>query len=106
MKRIHDGGYMLDIRFEALAVSLKGVDRRQSKTWTEQVESIRARAVLTERAGRDICVRVGRNGASVTEMAREFLVAWSTAMAGVEVHGRPLVDDPERIGRCRRAGCG
>ena len=70
----------------------------ENKTWSEQVTAIRARAVLTERAGRDICVRVGRDAASVAEMAREYLVAWSTAMAAVQTHGRPLVDDPGRIG--------
>jgi transposase len=68
------------------------------------VEAIRARAVLSERAGRDICVRVGRDGASVAEMAREYLIAWSTAMAAVEAHGRPLVDDPERIGTVAELG--
>jgi transposase len=70
----------------------------ENKTWTEQSGAVRARAVLTERAGWDICVRVGRDGASVAEMAREYLVAWSTAMAAVEAHGRRLVDDPDRIG--------
>lgn len=76
----------------------------ENKTWTEQVEWIRARAVLTERAGRDICTRVGRDGASVAGMAREYLVAWSTAMAAVEAHGRGLVDDPERIGPVAELG--
>jgi transposase len=76
----------------------------ENKTWSEQVEAIRARAVLSERAGRDICVRVGRDGASVAEMAREYLIAWSTAMAAVEAHGRPLVDDPERIGTVAELG--
>lgn len=70
----------------------------ENKTWTEQTDAIGARAVLTERAGRDICRQVGQEAASVAKMAREYLVAWSTAMAAVESHGRPLVDDPERIG--------
>jgi len=76
----------------------------ENKTWTEQTGAVRARAVLTERAGRDICVRVGRDGTSVAEMAREYLVAWSTAMAAVETHGRPLVDDPDRIGTVAELG--
>jgi transposase len=76
----------------------------ENKTWSEQVEAVRARGVLTERAGRDICVRVGRDGASVAEMAREYLIAWSTAMAAVEAHGRPLVDDPDRIGTVAELG--
>jgi transposase len=76
----------------------------ENKTWTEQTGAVRSRAVLTERAGRDICTRVGRDGASVAEMAREYLVAWSTAMAAVEAHGRPLVDDPDRIGAVAELG--
>jgi Transposase/zinc-finger of transposase IS204/IS1001/IS1096/IS1165 len=70
----------------------------ENKTWSEQVEAIRPRAVLSERAARDGCVRVGRDGISVAEMAREYLVAWSTAMAAVERLGRRLVDDADRIG--------
>jgi len=76
----------------------------EHKTWTEEAEGIRARAVLTERAGRDICRRVGQEAASVAEMAREYLVAWSTAMAALEAHGRPLVDDPGRIGTVAELG--
>jgi transposase len=37
-------------------------------------------------------------------MAREYLVGWSTAMAAVERHGRPLIDDPARIGAVRELG--
>ena len=74
-----------------------------NKTWTEECEAVRPRAVLSERAARDICERVGRDGASVAEMAREYLIAWSTAMAAV-AHGRPLVDDPERIGSVAELG--
>ncbi|MDA8046160.1 MAG: transposase family protein [Actinomycetota bacterium] len=76
----------------------------ENKTWSEQAPAIRARAVLTERAGREICTRVGRDAASVAEMAREYLVAWSTAMAVLESHGRPLVDDPDRIGNVAELG--
>jgi transposase len=76
----------------------------ENKTWTEQSEAIAPRAVLSERAGRDICVRVGRDGASVSALARDYVVAWSTAMAAGERHGRPLVDDPERIGTVRELG--
>lgn len=76
----------------------------ENQTWTEQSEAIRSRVVLTERAGRDICTRVGRDATSVAEMAREYLVAWSTAMAAVEAHGRPIVDDPDRIGAVAELG--
>lgn len=76
----------------------------ENKTWTEAVEAIRPRVTLTERAGRDICARVGRDAASVAEMAREYLVSWSTAMAAVEAHGRPMVDDPARIATVAELG--
>ena len=74
------------------------------KTWTERTEAIAPRAGLTERARVDICTRVGRDAASVAARAREYGVAWSTAMAAVVAVGRPLVDDPERVGTVRALG--
>jgi transposase len=68
-----------------------------SATWSEHVEGIAPRAVLTDRARRDICRLVGEEGRSVAEVARSFGVSWDTAMAAVREHGRPLVDDPDRI---------
>ena len=74
------------------------------KTWSEQTEPIVARAGLTERARTDICTRVGRDAASVAALAREYGVAWSTAMAAVVAVGTPLVDDPGRIGEVHQLG--
>jgi transposase len=74
------------------------------KTWTEQSDVVRRRAGLTERARVDICTRVGRDAASVLALAREYGVAWSTAMAAVVAVGTPIVEDPSRIGEVRQLG--
>jgi len=65
-------------------------------TWTEQTAAIGARASLTERARRDACRRVGRDGHSIAQVARDLGVGWSTVMTAVRDHGAPLVDDPDR----------
>ena len=52
---------------------------------------------LTTRAAREICRRVGEDGHSVAQVAREFGVGWSTAMEAVRRHGVPLVEDSERM---------
>ena len=69
-----------------------------TRTWTESNPAIAARASLSERARRDACRRVGRDGHSVAQVARDLGVGWSTAMAAVRDYGEPLVDDPGRIG--------
>ncbi len=69
----------------------------ETKTWSESSEEIAPRAVLTHRARREICRRVGEEARSVAEMERDFGVSWDTAMGAVREHGRPLVDDPGRI---------
>jgi transposase len=66
-------------------------------TWSETSEGIRPRASLTERARAEICRRVGEDGDSVAAVAREFGVAWPTAMAAVVDHGTRLVDDLARL---------
>jgi transposase len=68
-----------------------------NKTWSEVHEAIAPRAVLTDRARRAACRRVGRDGASVAQVAREYAVGWHTIMSAVQRHGRPLVDDPARL---------
>ena len=67
-------------------------------SWTERSEEIRPRASLTERARKEIVRRVGRDGHTVAEVARDFGVSWDTAMNVVRELGTPLVDDPLRIG--------
>jgi transposase len=74
------------------------------KTWTEQVESIAARAVLTERARYEVFRRVGEDGRSTAEVARSFGVAWGTAWDAFEDHARPAVEDPARIGGVEALG--
>lgn len=70
----------------------------EKRTWTETHPVIGARASLSERARRDACRRVGRDGHSVAQVARDLGVGWSTAMTAVRDYGEPLVDDPGRIG--------
>ena len=66
-------------------------------TWTEQAPTIAAaRARVTDRAGRWVCGQVGRDGRSVSEVARELGCDWHTVMDAVVAYGTPLVDDPVR----------
>jgi transposase len=67
------------------------------RTWTEQVESVLPRAVLTERARYEIFRRIGEEARSTAEVARSFGVAWGTAWEAFESHARPAVEDPTRI---------
>jgi transposase len=75
-----------------------------TKTWSETSEQIGPRAVLTHRARREICRRVGEEARAVAEVARDFGVSWDTAMEAVREHGQPLVEDPERICHVRDLG--
>jgi transposase len=74
------------------------------KTWTERVEGIASRQVLTLRAGAEVCRQVGQLCRAVASVADEYGVAWDTAWAAVVLHGRPLVDDPGRVGNVRALG--
>ncbi len=74
------------------------------RTWSEQASSIAARAVLTERARAEICRRVGRDGHSVAQLAREFGVSWHAAMEAVRDHGRSRVDHLSRLRMPRAIG--
>lgn len=68
-----------------------------AKTWSEETDAIAPRAVLTERARAEICRRVGRDGHSVAQVAREVGVSWHPAMEAVRDHGRPRVDHLSRL---------
>lgn len=68
-----------------------------AKTWSEETDAIAPRAVLTERARVEICRRVGRDGHSVAQLARELGVSWHPAMEAVRDHGRPRVDHLSRL---------
>jgi transposase len=74
----------------------------ERKTFTEQSPQIEGS--LTHRARAEICRRVGEDGRTVAELAREFGVGWWTAMAAVRDHGTPLVEDPGRMAGVRFLG--
>jgi transposase len=67
------------------------------QTWTERVAAIAPRAVLTQRARAEACRRVGKDAHAVAAVARDLGVGWATIMRAVADHGRPLVEDPERL---------
>jgi transposase len=71
--------------------------RCAKQTWTETSEQIRARCVLTERARREACRRVGEDGHTVAAVAADLGVGWGTVMTAVRDYGQPLVDDPDRL---------
>ncbi len=75
-----------------------------AKTWTETVEHISPRSVMTRRAGSEACRQVGENARPVSQLAAELGVCWWTVMAAVVEHGKPLVDDPARVGPVRQLG--
>lgn len=74
----------------------------ERNTFTEQSGLIEG--CLTRRARAEICRRVGEDGRTIAELAREFGVGWSTAMAAVRDHGTPLVEDPDRMTEVRVLG--
>jgi transposase len=67
------------------------------RTWTERTVAIGPRMVLTERARAEACRRVGKDAHAVAAVARDLGVGWQTVMRAVRDHGRPLVDDPQRL---------
>ena len=75
-----------------------------ARTWTEDPEHVDAQAVLTRRAGVEVCRQVGENARPVSQLADELGVCWWTVMNADIEHGTPLVDDPERIGPVRQLG--
>ena len=69
----------------------------EQQTWTESHPQIRPRASWTERARKQACRRVGRDGHSVAAVARDFGVGWAAVMAAVVEYGTPLIEHPDRI---------
>jgi transposase len=67
------------------------------RTWTERVTGIAPRAVLTQRARAEACRRVGKDAHAVAAVAGDLGVGWATVMRAVVDHGRPLVEDPDRL---------
>ncbi len=74
------------------------------KTWTEKIDGIVARQVLTHRAGAEVTRQVGQLCRPVASLATEYGVGWDTVWAAVEHHGRPLVEDRQRVGAVRALG--
>jgi transposase len=68
------------------------------KTWSETRRLIAPRASMTERARAEACRRVGQDNHAVAQVGRALGVGWWAVMAAVRDYGRPLVDDPGRIG--------
>jgi transposase len=74
------------------------------KSWSEINPLIAPRASLTERARAEACRRVGQDNHAVAQVARSLGVGWATIMEAVRDYGRPLVDDPGRIGAVSALG--
>ena len=69
----------------------------ERQTWTETHRQIRPRASWSERARKQACRRVGRDGHSVAAVARDFGVGWAAVMAAVVEYGTPVIEHPDRI---------
>ena len=76
----------------------------EAKTWTETDEAMASRVLLTRRAAVEVTIQVGRDARPVAEQGRRFGVAWDTIHTAVQEFGRPLVDDPARVGIVRQLG--
>ena len=68
-----------------------------TKTWSEEVEGIAPRAVLTERARTEIARRIGEDACSVASVAKDFGVSWWTAWSAFVAEVEPRIEDPARI---------
>jgi len=73
-------------------------------TWSEHVDAIRARSVLSERARQRIAEMVNVEGDSIAAAAVEFGVGWHTAHQAVIDYTDPVVDDPARLDGVRGIG--
>jgi transposase len=76
----------------------------EQQTWTETHPQIRARASWSERARKQACRRVGRDGHSVAAVARDFGVGWAAVMAAVVEYGTALIERAERVAAVRAVG--
>ncbi|GIU92496.1 MAG: hypothetical protein KatS3mg011_1402 [Acidimicrobiia bacterium] len=74
------------------------------RTWSESHPAIRPRACLTERARRQACERVERDGHSVAEVARDLGLGWATVMAAVWDHGSEKVAELGSLEGVRAVG--
>jgi transposase len=70
----------------------------EQRTWTETHPGIAPRSSWTERARKQACRWVGRDGHSVAAVARDLGLGWATVMAAVIDHGSELIEREDRIG--------
>ena len=75
-----------------------------AKSWTEQIQGIAPRAVLTDRAKTEIARRVGQDAAAVSSVARAFEVSWWTAWKAFAGEVEPAIEDPARIAEVEALG--
>ncbi|WP_276943634.1 ISL3 family transposase [Ferrimicrobium acidiphilum] len=74
-------------------------------SWSDVDTRIAApRLKLTDRAARFATRVVGRDGRSVSSVARELDCDWHTINDAVIAYGTPLVEDPNRFGKVRALG--
>lgn len=67
-------------------------------SWTWADDAIAwPRHAMTDRAGRWATLQVGKEGRTVTEVARDLGCDWHTVSDAVVAYGTPMVDDPDRI---------
>lgn len=66
-------------------------------TWSEQLNSIEARASMTERARARLADMVNIDGMSIAAAAAAFGVGWATANAAVAKFTDPVISDPARL---------
>ncbi len=66
-------------------------------TWSEHVDAIASRAVLSERARRRLSEMVNVEGDSIAAAAVEFGVGWHTAHQAVIDYTDPAINDPARL---------
>lgn len=59
---------------------------------------------MTERARRDVCHQVGRDGRSVAAVAGDYGVSWATAWDAVVDHASEAIEDPDRVDGCALVG--
>jgi transposase len=74
-------------------------------SWTEHAPTISwPRLAMTDRAGRWVTEQIGRSGRTVNEIAVELGTDWHTINDTVAAFGKPLIDDPDRIGAVTAIG--
>lgn len=74
------------------------------KSWTEQIEGIAPKAVLTDRAKAEIARRIGQEAQPVSTVAKAFGVSWWTAWRAFVEVVTPAIDDPDRVAQVEALG--